>query len=80
MLRSRGLMPQRHQTELSGTVWIGPDCLGPSERPSFCPTDLPHGIYDMCLGLAYVILFISSFWVITSLLYVQFHPTLMFYF
>ena len=40
----------RHWTELSGTVWIGPDCPGPLERPSFCPTDLPHGIRGMCMA------------------------------
>ena len=66
VLRSGALMPRRHRTELSGTVWIGPGCPGPSERPSFCLTDLPRGIRDMCQGLAYVILFffffISSFW------------------
>ena len=62
LLQSRALMPRRHRTELSGMVWIGPDCPGPLEHPSFCPTDLPRGICDMCQGLAYVILFISSFW------------------
>ena len=39
-------MPRRHRTKLSGTVWIGPDCLGPSERPSFCPTDLSRGVLE----------------------------------
>ena len=62
LLWSRMPMPQRHRTELSGTVWVGPDCLGPSEGLSFCPTDLPHSIHGMCHGLAYIILFISSFW------------------
>ena len=62
VLRSRALMPRWHRTELSGSVWIGPECPGPSKRPPFCPTDLPHSICDMCQGLAYVILFISSFW------------------
>ena len=61
MLRSRALMPRRHRTELSGLVWIGPECPGPSERPSFCPTDLPHGICDMCQGLAYIILLYPRF-------------------
>ena len=62
LLRSHALMPRQHQTKLSGSVWIGPECPGPLERPPFCPTDLPHGICDMCQGLAYIILFISSFW------------------
>ena len=29
--------------------------------PIFCPTDLPHGICDMCQGLAYVILLYPRF-------------------
>ena len=61
LLRSSALMPRRHRTELSGTVWIGPGCPGPSERPSFCPTDLPCSIYNMCQGLAYVILLYPCF-------------------
>ena len=35
---------------------LGPDCLGPSEHPSFCPTNLPRGI----CGIRHS--FISSFW------------------
>ena len=61
LLRSSALMPRWHRTELSGTVWIGPGCPGPSERPSFCPTDLPRSICDMCQGLAYVILLYPRF-------------------
>ena len=61
LLRSHALMPWRHRTKLSGTVWIGPDCPGPSERLSFCPTNLPRGICAMCHGLAYVILLYPRF-------------------
>ena len=46
VLRSSALMPRRHRTEFSGTVWIGPGCPGPSERPSFCPTDLPRVFWN----------------------------------
>ena len=41
---------------LDQASWNGLDWsrfLGPLEHPSFCPTDLPHGICDMCHGLAY---------------------------
>ena len=61
LLQSRTLMPRWHRTKLSGTVWIGPDCPGPSEHPSFCPTDLPCGICGMCHVLAYVILLYPRF-------------------
>ena len=40
---------------------FGPDCLGPLERPSFCPTDLSRGICGMCHGLAYIILLYPRF-------------------
>ena len=45
--------------EWPGLVQIVQD---PRSTHSFCPTDLPRSICDMCHGLAYVILFISLFW------------------